>query len=696
MNIYSSDSIRNVALAGHSRTGKTSLAEAMLFTCGETNRLGTIVDGTTRSDYTEAEISRQISITTSVLHCRWKDAKINILDTPGFPDFVGDTKAGLWAADVALIVINAASGVEVGTDKAWAFCKEFGRPVIFFVNHMDKEFADFERVLGEIQAHFGQGIVPFQMSVNPGVGFNQIVDGRGKVLLTYQGDRRGKPVSGDVPGELTDGVEEVYERIMEAAAESEDELTEKYLEAGGLNEQEISRGIKVGILNRTLFPVLCGDASRNIGTDRLLDFLVDNVPSPLDAVPREVQGHDSEEAVHLDVDPNGPMTALVFKTISESVGDLSFLRVVSGTLKAGGDALNASLRTNERIGQVYLLNGRDKQEVAALQTGDVGALVKLKNTHTRDTLCAKNTSVVVKPYELPHPLIRIALQPKSRGDEDKISTGLQRIHEEDPSFVAGFDPELRQIIVEGQGELHLGVVIQKLKSDFGVDVEVIEPKIPYRETIKGSAEGHHRHKKQTGGRGQFGEVYLRVASRGRGEGYEFEGKVVGGAIPSKYIPAVEKGVLEAIGRGVLAGYQVVDTHVTVFDGSFHAVDSSDMAFKLAGSQAFQKAFMDSKPILLEPIYELEATVPEKYVGDVMGDLNSRRGRILGIDPDGSFQVIRSEVPLAELYKYSTSLRSMTQGTGDYTMSFSRHEPVPPDVTQKIVAAAKEEKETAEA
>ncbi len=696
MNIYSSDSIRNVALAGHSRTGKTSLAEAMLFTCGETNRLGTIVDGTTRSDYTEAEISRQISITTSVLHCRWKDAKINILDTPGFPDFVGDTKAGLWAADVALIVINAASGVEVGTDKAWAFCKEFGRPVIFFVNHMDKEFADFERVLGEIQAHFGQGIVPFQMSVNPGVGFNQIVDGRGKVLLTYQGDRRGKPVSGDVPGELTDGVEEVYERIMEAAAESEDELTEKYLEAGGLNEQEISRGIKVGILNRTLFPVLCGDASRNIGTDRLLDFLVDNVPTPLDAVPREVQGHDSEEAVHLDVDPNGPMTALVFKTISESVGDLSFLRVVSGTLKAGGDALNASLRTNERIGQVYLLNGRDKQEVAALQTGDVGALVKLKNTHTRDTLCAKNTSVVVKPYELPHPLIRIALQPKSRGDEDKISTGLQRIHEEDPSFVAGFDPELRQIIVEGQGELHLGVVIQKLKSNFGVDVEVIEPKIPYRETIKGSAEGHHRHKKQTGGRGQFGEVYLRVASRGRGEGYEFEGKVVGGAIPSKYIPAVEKGVLEAIGRGVLAGYQVVDTHVTVFDGSFHAVDSSDMAFKLAGSQAFQKAFMDSKPILLEPIYELEATVPEKYVGDVMGDLNSRRGRILGIDPDGSFQVIRSEVPLAELYKYSTSLRSMTQGTGDYTMSFSRHEPVPPDVTQKIVAAAKEEKETAEA
>ena len=696
MNIYSSDSIRNVALAGHSRTGKTSLAEAMLFTCGETNRLGTIVDGTTRSDYTEAEISRQISITTSVLHCRWKDAKINILDTPGFPDFVGDTKAGLWAADVALIVINAASGVEVGTDKAWAFCKEFGRPVIFFVNHMDKEFADFERVLGEIQAHFGQGIVPFQMSVNPGVGFNQIVDGRGKVLLTYQGDRRGKPVSGDVPGELTDGVEEVYERIMEAAAESEDELTEKYLEAGGLNEQEISRGIKVGILNRTLFPVLCGDASRNIGTDRLLDFLVDNVPSPLDAVPREVQGHDSEEAVHLDVDPNGPMTALVFKTISESVGDLSFLRVVSGTLKAGGDALNASLRTNERIGQVYLLNGRDKQEVAALQTGDVGALVKLKNTHTRDTLCAKNTSVVVKPYELPHPLIRIALQPKSRGDEDKISTGLQRIHEEDPSFVAGFDPELRQIIVEGQGELHLGVVIQKLKSNFGVDVEVIEPKIPYRETIKGSAEGHHRHKKQTGGRGQFGEVYLRVASRGRGEGYEFEGKVVGGAIPSKYIPAVEKGVLEAIGRGVLAGYQVVDTHVTVFDGSFHAVDSSDMAFKLAGSQAFQKAFMDSKPILLEPIYELEATVPEKYVGDVMGDLNSRRGRILGIDPDGSFQVIRSEVPLAELYKYSTSLRSMTQGTGDYTMSFSRHEPVPSDVTQKIVAAAKEEKETAEA
>lgn len=695
MNTYDTDSIRNIALAGHSSSGKTSLAEAMLYTAGETNRLGTITDGTTKSDHTEAEIDRQISISTSVLHCAWNDTRINILDTPGYPDFIGDAKAGLWAVDAALILINAASGVEVGTDKAWAFCRDYGRPVFFFINHMGKEFANFEKVLGEMQEHFGRGIVPFHLPANPGAGFNQIMDGQERRLLTYQLGGKGKADEGDVPAELESQAGEVQERIIEAAAESEDALTEKYLEEGGLSEEEVSRGIKIGIANRTLFPVLCGDASGNIGADRLLDFLVAKAPAPLEVPPRKAYKPDSEETIELAPKAEAPMAAIVFKTISESVGDLSFVRVVSGTLAAGGDAFNANLKENERIGQVYLLNGKDKEEVEALSPGDIGALVKLKNTHTRDTLCAKNAPAIVSPYELPHPLIRIGMQPKSRGDEDKISTGLQRIHEEDPCFLAGYDPELRQIIVEGQGELHLDVVIQKLKGNFGVDVEVIEPKIPYRETITGNAEGHHRHKKQTGGRGQFGEVYVRVASRGRGEGCEFEDKVVGGSIPSKYIPAVEKGVVEAMERGVLAGYQVVDTQVTVYDGSFHNVDSSDMAFKMAGSQAFQKAFMDSKPILLEPIYELEATVTEKYVGDVMGDLSSRRGRIQGIDTEGSFQLIRAEVPLAELYKYSTSLRSMTQGTGDYTMSFSRFEPVPLEVTQKVVAASKEEKEAVE-
>ncbi len=690
MNIYAPDKIRNVAFVGHSSSGKTSLAEAVLYLAGESNRLGTIDDGTTHSDYTEAEIGRKISISTSMLHCEWKSTKINMLDAPGYADFIGDAKAAVWAADNAVLVVHAANGVEIGTDKAWGFADAFSRSVLFFVNHVDKEFADCDGVLQALQEQYGQGVVPFQIPVNQGVGFNQIVDVLQMKLLTYATDGSGKVEAGDVPAELQDQVEEIRERIIEAAAESEDELTEKYLEEGGLTDEEIYRGLRIGIVNRTLFPVLCGDASRNIGVGQLMDFLVDEMPSPAEVPPVSAQKVDSEEAVELTPSPEGPLAAVVFKTISETVGDLSFLRVYSGTLQAGDDAFNASLKANERIGQISSLNGRDRQEVDALPAGDMGALVKLKDTHTGNTICARRESVVVPPLEHPHPLIRIALQPRSRGDEEKISTGLQRIHEEDPSFISGFDPELKQIIVEGQGELHLDVVLQKLKQKFGVEVDTIEPRIPYRETVLGKAQGHHRHKKQTGGRGQFGEAYLRVEAKGRGEDYEFEDKVVGGSIPRNYIPAVAKGVVEAMGRGVLAGYQVVDMKVTVYDGSFHPVDSSDMAFQMAGSQAFQKAFLEAKPILLEPIYKVKVTIPEKYMGEVMGDLNSRRGRIQGIDPEGNFQVIGAEVPLAELYKYSTALRSMTQGTGDYNMELSHYEQVPHDLTQKIIEESKKE------
>jgi len=506
------ENIRNIALVGHSGTGKTSLAEAMLFTVAVTNRLGSVDEGNTISDYTEAEVSRKISISTSMLHCDWKNTKINILDTPGYADFIGDAKAAVWAVDSAVILVNAQNGVEIGTDKAFGFSSDYNRSCLFFINHMDKEFADFDGALEGIRDHFqqkGSVVVPFQIPVGSGEGFNQVVDVLQMKLVTYATDGSGKAEISDVPAELQEQAESIREQIVEGAAESEDELTEKYLEEEGLSDEDIARGLKIGIVNRTLFPVLCGAASKNIGSDLLMDFLVNQMPNPQEATLPTAQNGE-EEVVELISSADGPLAAVVFKTISESVGDLSFLRVFSGVLKSGGDVFNASRRTNERIGQIYALNGQNRDDMEEVTAGDIGALIKLKDTHTGNTLCSKNNPLMITPVEFPHPLIRVALQPKSRGDEDKIGTGLQSIHEEDPSFSSRYEGELRQIIAEGQGELHLNVVFQKLKSKFGVEVEVVEPRIPYRETIRGKAEGHHRHKKQTGGRGQFGEAYLRI------------------------------------------------------------------------------------------------------------------------------------------------------------------------------------------
>lgn len=696
MSSHSPDKIRNIALVGHSGTGKTSIAEAIAFSAGVTNRLGTVEDGTTLSDFTDAEKERKISISAALINCDWKGVKVNAIDAPGYADFIGDAKAALWAADNALIAVHAQSGVEVGTDKAWSFSEEYGRPVLFLMNHVDKEQADFDGTLATMQQHFGTGVAPLQIPVNPGTGFNQIVDVLHNKLHTYATDGSGKAEVGEVPEDLQDTVATIREQLVEAVAEGSDELLEKYLEEGELSEDDIAAGLKNGIAGRSVFPVLCADASKNIGMDLLLDFISAEMPSPADVEPHTATPVSGEGEVTLTPDPAGVLAAVVFKTISENVGDLSFVRVFSGDLKSGSEALNATLEKTERVGQTYALCGHTRSDVDSIGPGDMGALMKLKDTHTGNTLTARSGGVIVSPIEFPHPLIRIAVEPKARGDEEKISTGLQRIHEEDPSFISGYDPELKQIIVQGQGELHLTVVLGKLKQKFGVEVDTVEPRIPYRETIVGKAEGHHRHKKQSGGRGQFGEVYLRIEAKKRGDGYEFEDAVVGGNIPRNFIPAVEKGIVETLDTGPLAGYQVVDTKVTVYDGSHHPVDSSEMAFKMAGSQAFQKAFMSAKPILLEPIYKVEVKVPEQYMGEVMGDLNSRRGRIQGMDPEGNFQVVRAEVPLAELYKYSTSLRSMTQGTGDYTMSLSHYEQVPHEVTSKIVAESKPEAEAVEA
>lgn len=694
MNKYASDKIRNLALVGHSGTGKTSFAEAALFSAGATSRLGSVDEGNTVSDFTEAEIARKISISTAMLHCEWKGSKVNLLDAPGYADFIGDAKTALWASDIAVTLVNASNGVEIGTDKAFGFAGEFNRSSLFFVNHLDKEFADFNKTLAGLQEHFGNGTVPFQIPVGVGEGFHQIIDVLQMLLITY--DENGKTTSSEIPVDYQDEAENLRELIIESAAESDDELTERYLEEGTLTDEEVARGLKVGLVNRTLFPIFCGAVNKCIGVDLLLDFVVTFAPGPADLPLPVAHKEGSEDAIEITSDDDGPLAAVVFKTISETVGDLSFVRVFSGTLKSGEDVFNASRRATERIGQIYSMNGGKRDDMGDIGAGDIGALIKLKDTHTGNTLCGKNMHLEVQPVAFPHPLIRVAVEPKSRGDEDKIGTGLQHIHEEDPSFLSRFEPELHQIIAEGQGELHLTVVFDKLKNKYGVDVELVEPRIPYRETIQSSAEGQHRHRKQSGGRGQFGEASLRVEPKSRGDGFEFVDKIVGGAIPGKFVPAVEKGILETLERGILAGYPVVDVLATVFDGSFHPVDSSDMAFKTAGAHAFQKAFLEARPILLEPIYKVRVVVPETYMGDVMGDLNGRRGRIQGMDPEGNFQVIHAEVPLADLYKYSTALRSMTQGTGDYTMEFSHYDPVPQDVAGKIVDASEHSRELVDA
>ncbi|MBT5831014.1 MAG: elongation factor G, partial [Candidatus Latescibacteria bacterium] len=545
-----------------------------------------------------------------------------------------------------------------------------------------------------LQEHFGNGTVPFQIPIGVADEFLQIIDILQMKLFTY--DENGKAVASDIPEEYQDEADNLREFVIESAAESDDGLTERYLEEGALTDAEIAQGLKIGMLNRTLFPIFSGAVNKGIGVDLLLDFLVAFGPCPADLPLPVAHKEGSDEDVAIVPTDEGPLAAVVFKTISESVGDLSFVRVFSGALKSGEDVFNTSRRANERIGQIYSMNGGQREDMPAIGAGDIGALIKLKDTHTGNTLCGKSVHLEVPPVEFPHSLIRVAVETKSRGDEDKIGTGLQHIHEEDPSFVSKFDPELHQIIAEGQGELHLTVVFAKLKKKYGVDVELVEPRIPYRETIQSSAEDQHRHRKQSGGRGQFGDAHLRVEPKPRGEGFEFIDKIVGGAIPGKFVPAVEKGVVETMARGILAGYPVVDVQATVFDGSFHPVDSSDMAFKMAGAHAFQKAFLEAKPILLEPIYKVRVIVPETYMGDVMGDLNGRRGRIQGMDPEGNFQVIHAEVPLADLYKYSTALRSMTQGTGDYTMEFSHYDPVPHDVAQKVVDASEHSRELVEA
>ena len=692
MKEFTPSDIRNCALVGHATVGKTMLAEAMLFTTKEISRIGSVEDGTTTSDYNADEIERKISISSSLLHCTWKNCKVNVLDTPGYSDFVGEVKGSMRVADLGVVVLNATAGVEVGTESVYRIAEEYRTPRLFFVNRMDKEHADFDKCLAGAQERFGNKVLPVHIPVNPGEGFNSFVDLVKMTLVTYETNGSGKFSTGEIPADLKGRAEELHEKLVEMAAENDDELLEKFFEEGALSADEIKQGLKAGIVKQAIFPVLCGAAPSNVGVPHLLDFIADFGPAPVDRPPEVARKADSEETVECPCDPAAPLAALVFKTVAEAhVGELSFFRVFSGKLTSGSEALNSTRNVTEKIGQIFLLNGKQRKEIGVVNAGDIAATVKLRDTHTGDTLSDKRQPVVLEGIKFPDPVIRIAVEPKAKGDEEKISNGLHVLHEQDPTFVSSYDPELRQTIIAGQGELHLDIVVRRLKERFGVDVNLVEPKIPYRETIRGTAQTQGKYKKQTGGRGQYGDVWIKIEPLPRGSGFEFVDAIVGGVIPSKFIPAVEKGIREAMEEGVLAGYKVMDVKVTLYDGSYHSVDSSEMAFKIAGSMAFKKAFQEAKPVLLEPIYDIEVVVPEEFMGDVMGDLSSRRGKILGMEAEGPFQVIKAKVPLAELYRYSTALRSLTQGRGLHRRKFSHYEEVPSDVMQKVVAAAQEEK-----
>lgn len=693
MKEYTVDKIRNLGFVSHGSVGKTTLAEAMVFSAGVTNRIGSVDNGTTVSDYNQDEIERKISIGSSLLHGDWKNVKFNIVDMPGYSDFIGEVKGGLRAVDSAVILLSALGGVEVGTEVTYRIVDEYKLPRMFFVTKLDKEHSKFDDAVEKAKNQFGSSVVVLQFPVNEGESFDSIVDLVQMKMLKFDKDGSGKYSANDIPENVKEKADELRSQLMETISENDEALLELFCETGELTDEQMISGLKNQMAAGAIFPVLCGSPIKNVGIHTLLDFIVDVLPSPADKPPIEGVKPGTTDKVTREPKEDVPLSLLVFKTVSEPhIGELSFFRIFSGGIQSGMEVANPNKDETEKIGQIYLMNGKERNEIGKLSVGDIGAFVKLKNTHTGETLCEKKDPVQLPLIEFPAPVIRVAVEPKAKGDEEKISTGLHMLHEEDPSFNVVVDGELKQIVVSGQGELHLDIVVKRLKDKFGVDVNFVEPRIPYREAIKGKAEGSYKHKKQSGGRGQYGDVSLRIEPTARGEGFEFENKIVGGVIPGKYIPAVEKGIRELLVAGVLAGCPVVDVKVTLFFGSYHSVDSSDMAFKIAGSMCFRHIFKEASPVLLEPIYDLEIQVPEDYMGDVMGDISSRRGKIQGMDAEGSFQLIKAKVPLSELYRYSTSLRSMTQGRGLHRRKFSHYEEVPKDITEKIIAQVEEEKE----
>jgi elongation factor G len=693
MKKYNSENIRNVALISHGGAGKTSLTEALLFSSGEINRLGKIEAGNTTTDYDPDEIKKQVTINVGLAPLEWSGTKINLLDTPGYFDFIGDVLGALRVADSVVAVVCAVSGVEVGTEKVWSYANDFNLPRCVVINKLDRENADFEKTLEQLRAHFGLNVAPLQMPIGKEINFKGVVDLIRQKALIFSDD--GMNINEeDIPADLQAQAKELREKLVESIAEADDTLLEKYLEGEVLNDEEINRGLRQGVLSGKIVPVLCAAATKNFGTQPLLDLIRQYLPSPLDQ--DELKGHlpNSEDEVSRKPSPDEPLSAFVFKTLADPyVGRINYFRVYSGTVKPDSQIYNSTKDTVERFGQVFSMRGKNQITIDEVVTGDIACVAKLQETATGDTFCERSKPIVFPTLAFPEPVISYAVEPKTKGDEDKVMGGLSRFLEEDPTFRLERRAETKQTVISGLGELHLEIIVSRLAQKFGVEVDFTTPKIPYKETIKGQSRVEGKHKKQSGGRGQFGHVFIEMEPAETGQGLVFEDKIFGGAVPRQYIPAVEKGVREAMDEGVVAGFPVVDVVVRLVDGSYHTVDSSEMAFKIAASQAFKKGMEQAGAVLLEPILDVEVVVPDAYMGDIMGDLNSKRGRIQGMEPEGGLQKIRAQVPMAEMFKYSIDLRSMTQGRGFFSMAFSHYEEVPHQAAEQVIAAVKAAKES---
>jgi elongation factor G len=685
MKVYDAQSIRNVALVGHSGAGKTQLVSALLFDAGAVNRFGRVDDGTTVTDYDDEEIARKHTLSCSLAHAEWNRHKINFIDTPGMGNFLSDSRAALRVADAALLVVDAVAGVEVSTEKMWAAADELELPRLIVLNRLDRERASVDRSLESLRSVFGRTVIPVQLPIGEEKDFRGVIDLVAMKAWTFDGEA-GRQTEVAVPAELEEQATAAREALIEMVAEADDALMEKFFDAGTLTQEELLSGLGRGIAAARVFPLFCVSAASNIGLQPLLDAIVTYVPSPAE------HGVKLADGSRMPAKAAGPAAAFVWKTVADPfAGRITMFRVLAGALKSDSTLLNPIRETPERLGHLLVLQGKTQANVPEIRAGDIGAVAKLKETLTGDLLADRGAVIEVAPIKFPEPVISYAIEPKSRGDEEKISTSMHRLQEEDPSIAYNRDPQTKELLLAGQGQLHIEVTVAKLKRRFGVEVLLKPPRIPYRETITAAVEAHGRHKKQTGGHGQFGDCKVKFEPLPRGSEFEFVDDIFGGSIPRQFVPAIEKGLQEARTRGFLAGYPMVDFRATVFDGSYHAVDSSEMSFKMAASLAFKDGMARARPTLLEPVMDVEVHAPSDYAGDLMGDLNSRRGRIGGMDTRGSSTIIRAKVPMQEMLTYEQHLTSATGGRGSYHMEFSHYEEVPQHLHGKIIAAAKAER-----
>ena len=683
MKVFNGSDIRNVAVAGHGDHGKTSLVAAILHTSGVTNRLTRVDEGNTVTDYDDEEIARKVSVSSALSHVEWKGKKVNLIDTPGYNMFINDAKSAMIAADCALIVVDSVSGPEVQTEKVTGYANDYGIPCIFFLNKLARERADFQRSVGQIKDILDKTAVPVQIPIGSEKDFRGIVDLVHMKAYEYglDGPGKGKPI--DIPGDMAGDVETAREALLEAVAETDEALLNAYLEEMTLPDDKLVEGLRKAIASGDVYPALCGSGLHNVGADLVLDFLSEFAPSPLDR--GEIETEDGPQKITADA----PLSMFCFKTAADAfAGRVNYFKVVSGVLNNDETVYNYDRQSSEKFARISVVQGKDLEQVAEIHAGDIGAVAKLKDTLTGDSLGAKGSPVKFKKAQIPPPAIAYAIEPKTRQDEDRLSGAITKVLEEDPALSFNRDPQTHEFLLGGNGQQHLEVVVSKLKKRYNVEVDLKAPKIPYRETIRGHADAHGRHKKQTGGHGQFGDCKIKMDPLDRGGQFEFADEIFGGAIPKTYIPAVEKGIVEAAEKGYLAGYPMVDFKVTLYDGSYHDVDSSELAFKLAGRKAFRAAMEQAKPALLEPLMAVEIVAPMDFAGDLMGDLNSRRGRIQGMDTKGQNQILKAEVPMSEMLTYANELTSMTQGRGTFTMEFARYDFVPAQIADKIIAESK--------